>query len=153
MDTLYPLFKFLHIVAAVFWIGGIAAIGLLNARLARREDPTVLAATARQSRFFGAAVAGPAALVTLLAGIAMIAVSGMGFTLWMLWGFAAIVASVVLGATGLRRAGARLIAGLQAADGDRSSTAPLQRRLALLNTVNLLLLLSAVWAMVFKPTL
>ncbi len=28
-----------------------------------------------------------------------------------------------------------------------------QRRLAILNVINLLLLLSAVWAMVFKPTL
>lgn len=152
MYTAYNLFKFLHITGAIIWVGGLVMVGVINARLARGEDRSTLAAMARQSRFFGAAIVGPAALITLIAGIVMVAVSGLGAPLWVLWGFAAIVLSVALGATFLRRTGTALSERLHAG-ADDSHTKSLQRRLATLNIINLLLLFSAIWAMVFKPTL
>lgn len=153
MYMTYTLFKLLHIVAAIIWVGGLAAVGLINARLARGEDRSTLAAMARQSRFFGTAVVAPAAFITLIAGIGMVAVSGLGAPLWIIWGFAAIVLSIALGATFLRRTGTALSECLQTAGVDDSRTKSLQRRLATLSIINLLLLFSAVGAMVFKPTL
>jgi putative copper export protein len=94
---IYTLFKFLHICSAIVWLGGTIAVSVLTARIAREHDGTVLAAIARQSRFFGAAVIGPAAGLTLIAGIVMIATSGLGAPLWVIWGFAAIVVSIGLG--------------------------------------------------------
>jgi uncharacterized membrane protein len=153
MDTLYTPFKFLHILGAIVWIGGVIAVNIINVRVAREKEPSLLASLARQSSFFGAAVLGPAAGVTLLAGIVMIAVSGLGVPLWVIWGLAAIVVSIGLGATLIRRAGGALSeAATVAKPGDQRVPA-LQRRLATLNLVNVLVLLSAVWAMVFKPTL
>jgi hypothetical protein len=61
----------------------------------------------------------------------------------------AIVASIVLGATLIRATNATLHR--LAADDPRWPT--LLRRVATLYGVNLLLLLSALWAMEFKPTL
>ena len=153
MFTVYNLFKFLHIIGAIVWIGGVITAAIINARVAREKDQTVLAAVARQSRFHGVAVIGPAAGLTLIAGIVMIAVSGLGVPLWVIWGFAAIIVSVALGATLIRRAGEELSEVAATAEPGDPRQSALQRRLATLNTINVLLLLSAVWAMVFKPTL
>lgn len=153
MDTVYTLFKFLHIVGAIVWIGGVVAVSIISARIAREQDGAVLAAVSRQSRFYGMAVVGPAAGVTLLAGIVMIAISGLGVPLWVIWGFAAIIVSMALGATLIRRAGEELSnVAATAAPGDPRQLA-LQQRLTTLNIINMLLLLSAVGAMVFKPAL
>jgi uncharacterized membrane protein len=153
MDTVYTLFKFLHIVGAIIWIGGAISVSIINARVAREQDGAMLAEMSRQSRFYGTAVIGPAAGLTLIAGIVMIAISGLGVPLWVIWGFATIIVSVALGATLLRRSGEELseVAATATPGDPRLST--LQRRLATLNTVNVLLLLSGVWAMVFKPAL
>ncbi len=153
MDIVYNLFKFLHIVGAIVWIGGAITAAIINARVAREKDRTVLAAVARQSRFHGMVVLGPAAGLTLIAGIVMIAVSGLGVPFWIIWGFAMIIVSVALGATVIRRAGEELSEVAATAEPGAPHLIALQRRLATLNIINVLLLLSAVWAMVFKPTL
>lgn len=147
----YNFFKFLHIVAIVVWIGGVVAVGVLNARFARREAASVLAAVARQSRFVGAFVIGPAALTALVAGIVMMYVSHVGFTLWIVWGIVAMILSIALGATVLRRAGTQLSERVAAADSGDPHVALLERRLALWSAVNIVVLLSAIWVMVFKP--
>lgn len=151
MDTIYTLFKFLHIIGAIVWIGGVIAVNIISVRVARENEPALLASLARQSSFFGTAILGPAAGTTLLAGIIMIATSGLGMPLWVIWGLAAVVVSMALGATAIRRAGVEL-SQVAARPGDARVPA-LQRRLATLNIVNVLVLLSAVWAMVFKPRL
>jgi uncharacterized membrane protein len=153
LDTVYNLFKFLHIIGAIVWVGGVISVGILDALVAREKNQAALAALARQSRFHGMVVVGPAAGLTLIAGIVMIAVSGLGVPLWVIWGFAAIIVSMALGATLIRRAGDELSALAATAEPGDPRQIALQQRLATLNIINVLLLLSAVWAMVFKPTL
>jgi len=153
MYTAYTLSKFLHIVGAIIWIGGVTAVSVINARLAREQDYSTLAAMTRQSRFFGAAIVGPAAFITLIAGIVMVAVSGLGAPLWVIWGFAAIVLSIALGASFIRITYGKLEALTGAPNPDVAQVFTLQGRLGVLNGINLFLLLSTVWAMVFKPTL
>src|SRR5262245_29916143 len=149
----YNLFKFLHIIGAIVWIGGVITAGILSALVAREKDRTVLAALARQNRFHGQVVLGPAAGLTLLAGIVMIAVSGLGVPFWVIWGFAAIILSVALGATLIRRAGEELSEMVAKAESGDARVTALKQRLVTLNVINVLVLLSAVWVMVFKPTL
>ncbi len=60
---------------------------------------------------------------------------------------------MALGATLIRRAGDELSTLAATAEPGDPRQIALQRRLATLNTINVLLLLTAVWAMVFKPTL
>lgn len=148
MFSLYPLFKFLHVVGVIGWIGGIATFSLLNARIASEKNPAVLAELERLMRLNGMALIGPSSGLALLAGIAMMLIAGTGAPLWIVWGFAVIVLSVALGVTLIRRT-AQSVRELAATTADLSAA---QRRLTTLNLINLLLLLSAVWAMVFKPT-
>ncbi len=153
MDTVYNLFKFLHIVGAIGWIGGVVTFSILSARVAREKDQAVLEAMTGLMRFNGMVVIGPASGLTLIAGIVMIAVSGLGVPLWVIWGFAAIIVSVALGATLIRRANEEVREMAARAEPGEQRLSGLQQRLLTLNIINVLLLLSAVWAMVFKPTL
>jgi MFS family permease len=104
MVSTYTLLKFIHMAAAMIWIGGAVAITALTARLVREQDRGVLLALAQRAGTFGGAVLGPAAVLTLLAGIATTATVGFPFSsLWITWGFAGVLASIFLGATLIRR--------------------------------------------------
>ena len=151
MITWVAVAKFLHVLAVIVWLGGVITLTMLNLRLSRTATRDALAALSSASEFYGRAVIGPAAAVTLLAGIATVLTSGFRFgALWITWGFVAILLSLLLGATLIRMTTTRLrTAG--AAGG--ASIPMLQRRLMLLNVLNMLFLLSAVWAMIAKPTL
>lgn len=153
-QAVYNTFKFLHVAAVIVWIGGLVAIGILNARLAREGDGSVMAALGRASAFFGGAVVGPSAALTLVAGIAMVATARISFaTLWIAWGLGAIFVSVLLGATLVRRAAEELDRATQEDQPDQTRIVALRQRLRTLSIMNLLLLFSVVGAMVFKPTL
>jgi uncharacterized membrane protein len=149
----YTLLKFLHVAAAIVWLGGAGALAVLTARLAGEPDRAALAALLRHGAAYGRAVVGPAAIVTLVAGMAAAARAGVGFgTPWLAWGFVGIVGSLLLTALPIRRAAAelgRLAAGAGPGDPRLDAT---RRRLTALNAANLLLLLSVVWAMVAKPS-
>ena len=114
----------------------------------------MLAVLQRQTDFFGRVVIAPAAGLTLIAGIVTAVSAGFDFgALWITWGFVTILVSLVLGATLIRVTNNNL-GELVTTTG--VSDAPLhsaQQRLALLNLLNLLLLISAVAAMVLKPSL
>jgi uncharacterized membrane protein len=153
MSAVYTLFKFLHIVGVIGWIGGLVTFSMLSARAARERDQAVLAAITRLMRINGMAIIGPSSGLTLIAGIVMIAVSGLGVPLWVIWGFAAIIVSMVLGVTLIGRTSKELREVAAAAEPSEPRLNALQRRLVALNIINVLVLLSAVWAMVFKPAL
>jgi hypothetical protein len=153
MQTIYFLLKFLHVTAASIWIGGIVAMSLLNLRLARATDPRMLAVATRQTGRVGAMLLLPSAVVTLAAGAGSMAISGIGFATWIVWGLAAIAVAVALGASVGRRSVIALVKRLELAPAHDPTIPALQRRVALLNAALVAILLSAVWAMVFKPTL
>lgn len=146
MATVYLLVKFLHIISATVWIGGVVAMAIPIARIAGEAEPTLLVALTRQARFYGGAVITPAIGVQLLSGLVMIFGFGIGLPLWVLWGIAAIIAVVALSQTMLVPAFNAIIDGAPGTQRDQ------QRRLVLVYAVILLVLLSTVWAMVFKPT-
>jgi uncharacterized membrane protein len=76
--TLYSALLFLHIVAAIAWIGGASFIQLFGIRAARASD-------ARRLEFLddvawlGQRVLTPAVLIVLAAGIGLVVEGGWGF--------------------------------------------------------------------------
>jgi hypothetical protein len=107
----------------------------------------------RLSDLYGQAVIAPAAL-TLLTGLLRVEQIDVGYgSFWVVWGIAAVIGSLAIGATLIRATNAELrrVAADAPADDPRWPT--MQRRAVTLYGINLLLLLSAVWAMEFKPTL
>ncbi len=156
MITSYTLFKFLHVVSVIVWVGGIGTLTVLYTQLSRLQDRATLLALLRTSGFVGRVLTGPAAALTLIAGIVTAVSVGLDFgMLWLTWGFIGILASIVWGATFVRMTVAAieklLKAELEAELADSGPLQRLQRRLTLGNLVNLLILLSTVAVMVFKP--
>jgi hypothetical protein len=72
-------------------------------------------------------------------------------SLWIIWGFLVILLSFGMTATVTRSTAQRLGKLAASPSSDGAQIAALQRRLWLLTALNILLLLSAVWAMVAKP--
>jgi len=147
---IYFLFKFIHIAGAIIWIGSVFTLGILTHRVTKKEDHAGAAALAQQSELFGRAVIGPSAMLTLISGIVMVAVYGMGTPFWIIWGFFAALASGILGGQFAQKTGTKLAEEIKSEEINNSRLNSLQRRLAILNSINMLLLFSAVWVMVFK---
>jgi len=153
MDT-YRLLKFLHLAAVTLWIGGAFTTAVLIRRVTQARDRAMLASLLRHTGFYGRAVVGPASLLTLVSGLGMLAVLGLRphELPWIQWGFAGILGHFVLAAGFIRRATARLAALATAPEEDAGGLDVAMRRLGLLNTMYLGLLLSVVGAMALKPT-
>jgi hypothetical protein len=83
----------------------------------------------------------------------MVAVGRIGFPFWIIWGLLAMVISGAIGSSVLQRAGQELGRRLEAVEPDDAAITSLQKRLDRFSMINILLLISAVWAMVFRPTL
>lgn len=149
---MYDLFKFIHIVAVIVWIGAGITFLILNTRLAAARDHAGVTALASQSEWFGKRVFSVAAAVTLAAGIIMVLDAdtlSFGDT-WISIGFVGIALSIVFGAVLSQRAGNELDAVIAAEGPESSRVAMLQRRLNLYGLIDLAILLIVVASMVWK---
>ena len=143
---LFGALKFVHVVSVIVWVGGIITMTLLNVRLARVRERGAQAALAQLGGFVG-----PAGL-TFLAGLATGLSAGFRLnSLWIIWGFAVIVLSMLLTNGVMRPIGLRI--GALASSGQQAQIPALQSRLLWLSALNIALLLSAVWVMIAKPAL
>ncbi|HEU4399220.1 MAG TPA: DUF2269 family protein [Actinomycetota bacterium] len=148
------LFRFLHVLAVIVWVGGVLTVNILQVLVGRGNDRAAQVSLLRLSDLYGRAVIAPAAALTLLTGLVRVEQIDVGYgTLWVVWGIAAIVASIALGASLIRATNATLLRLAADAALDDPRWPALLRRGATLYGINLLLLLSALWAMEFKPTL
>jgi uncharacterized membrane protein len=148
----YAALKLLHVVAVIVWVGGALTASLLTWRVAKAGDRQTLARLLDHTGRLDRGLIGPASLLTLITGIAMVATSRLDWgALWIQWGFGGVVVHFLFGPLLLRRAGI----GLQqaAADQDGSRLIAARSRVARLNTIYLAVMLSVVGAMVIKPTL
>src|SRR5215213_4639943 len=67
----YLIFKAVHVLAAIVWLGGGAVLVTLAVLAQRRNDRAYLAQIARQAGFCGERIFAPAGLVVVAMGIAM----------------------------------------------------------------------------------
>ncbi|HET7268618.1 MAG TPA: DUF2269 family protein [Oleiagrimonas sp.] len=150
---LYQTFLFLHIVGVVAWMGGTFTLTVLNLRLAREPCAGSGQYLTRNGEFLGRSVFGPAIALTLIAGIVMIGLAGWITPAWVIWGLCGLFASGFIGAVFASRAAKALARRLADGDTESPTVHSLRRRLLLYASLDLLILLSVVWAMVFKPAL
>ncbi len=149
---LFGVLKFIHVVSVIVWVGGIITMTLLTMRLARVREGGAQAALAQLGNFVGRAVFLPAAALTFLAGLGTGLIAGFLMnSLWIIWGFAVIVLSMVLTNGIMRPIGLRI--GALVSSGQQAQVPALQNRLLWLSALNIVLLLSAVWVMIVKPAL
>jgi uncharacterized membrane protein len=153
--TGYSWLVFVHILAAITWIGGAIMLNILNTRSIRSNNPARLATTAKETEWVGTRIIAPTTLVLLAMGITMVSVNE-AWTIGQLW---IILAQVLFGitfATGAFFLGpeagriARLVDERSVADPEVRRRL---RRVVLIGRLDLITLIVVVWDMVVKPGL
>lgn len=175
---MYTTLKFVHVMASIVWIGSGVALLTVTAGMVRARDYAGVAALGRQGEKLGTRLFAPSALLTLLAGVAMVLVGDLSFaSTWIVIGLVGVAASFVFGAVLGERAQAQLretlaprVSAVPSSDStppavgstDPVTTQPAvddvavdaaRRRLMTVSTVDLIILTVVVWAMVAKPSL
>ena len=144
---MYDWLVFLHVLAAMVWLGGITVLGAFAVRILRSGDPVgpFLASLRR----IGPLVLAPAPVALLGFGI-WAALDSWDFgDLWIQLGLGLVAAAFLVGAAHQSRAA--LAAERAARDGDHASAVRWLRRWAWGMGVIVALLVGATWVMVFKP--
>ena len=150
---LYNVLKFIHVASIAVWFGGLVTLLTVNRLLIRAGDTAATQAIGRQGQGISMRLFLPAVLVTLITGIGMVQVGQLGFgTLWIVWGTIGLVVSMFIGTVLTGGAARKLAARAARGEVDAAGIARVQRRILTVAIVNMLLLLSIIWAMVAKPS-
>ena len=151
--SLYDWLLFLHIVAAMVWVGGLVALVAFGTHALRSGDRDAVARFVGSLRVVGPFVLAPASSLVLAFGIWLVIDSpawGFGQT-WIWLALALVAAAVLVGALVLGRSALAAERAVNA--GDHAEAATQLRRWSWGIRLILLLLVVATWDMVFKPGL
>lgn len=148
----YPIFKWIHVTLAVFWVGGGLTVTILGLRAERSTDPRDVAHLADQAGFVGEKFFAPAGLLVFLAGVAMVLNAGYGWSqFWIVAGLVGYVSTFVTG-VGFLSPTAKKIAALSTEKGvEHPETQALVRKILLVVRFDMAVLLLVVAVMVTKP--
>jgi uncharacterized membrane protein len=153
LAALYDWFVLLHVLAAMFWLGGLTVLGAFAARILRAGDAEETARFLGALRVIGPLALAPAPIALVAAGLAMVGDSeawDFGQT-WVQLGLGLFAAAFLIGAAHQSRAA---IAAERAAQrGDAAVAAAQLRRWAWGTALIVALIVLATWDMVFKPGL
>ncbi|MCV0403640.1 MAG: DUF2269 domain-containing protein [Chloroflexi bacterium] len=148
---MYQLLLFVHIVAAVVWVGGALYAQLLALRAVRDRDPSVLPRLARDVEFIGSRVFMPSALLLFAAGAVMTVQAWSFGQFWIAASIALWILSALAGAVYLAPR-ARRVAALFDAEGPSSPAGrALLGRMFLVSRLELVSFAVIIALMVFKP--
>jgi uncharacterized membrane protein len=151
----FALFRVVHVMVAVFWVGGGLLLTTLALLAQRRDDPAELATIARQAAFVGERLFAPAGLVVLLMGIAMMINGSGGLLQWgKFWVIAGLVGYALTFVTGIGVLSplAKKVSNLLETEGPTAAaTQEAIARILLVARVDVAVLLLVVADMVTKP--
>jgi uncharacterized membrane protein len=145
--------KYVHILAAMIWIGTSIYLQFTATRLAKADDPARLATFVKDTEITGTRLIMPSTILLLLTGIALVAYTpAYGFTdTWILLAFAGFAATFVTGAFVIGPTSGRIGALIEAEGPASPEAQALIRRIFAVSRVDLLVLLLVVADMVFRP--
>ncbi len=143
--------KFIHIIAVIVWFGSFIVMGLLNILMERKKDVSGLISLYQYEIFIGKFIIAPSAIISLFSGIALSEAFGFGWPLWIIWGLIVILISGILGGVFIPKMSKKITDIAKREKVDFSALKKQRRKLTTWEIVNTILLLSAIWAMVFKP--
>jgi len=149
----YQLSLFVHVAAAIAWVGAAFLQVVLGARVVREGDPSRTLAFARDAAWTGLRLYLPANLLVLLSGLVLVHEGGFGYGA--LWIDVGLVGWALSFATGAAVLGPGWGAATAIDDPEGSGAAGLRhavRRLVLVTNVDLAVLTAVIYAMAVKPT-
>ena len=148
----YAIFRVVHVVLAVFWVGGGLTLTVLGLRAERLDDPAEMAILARQAAFVGEKLFAPAGLLVLLMGIGMVVHQDLGWGhFWIIFGLIGYAATFVTGIGVLSPLAKKIEHSAKANGPEHPETLALIQRILLLARVDIAVLLLVVADMVLKP--
>jgi uncharacterized membrane protein len=148
----YAVFKTVHVLLAVVWIGGGALITILAIRAQRTSDTRELLTIARQAAFAGEKIFAPAGLVVFLMGIAMMLNTNWGWgKFWVTAGLVGYALTFVTGLAVLSPMAKKIGVSAEQNGPDHPETIALINRIILIARVDVCILLLVIVDMVTKP--
>lgn len=152
MVTGYEALLFVHIVAAVVWVGGGAATQLYAIRAISSSDPRRIAGFAKDVEWVGMRVFMPASLVVLGAGFGLVAKGDWSLgSFWVAFGLGVMAASALTGMLFLGPESGRIGKLIDAHGADDPAVLARIRRIFVVSRIELVLLVAVVIDMVIKP--
>jgi uncharacterized membrane protein len=151
-ESWYLLFKALHVIAALAWVGGGLTFALLVLRLQRANDTNRLLDLGEHSDWIGTRVYTPAALLVLATGIAMTINGELDWgEFWIIFGLVAWTISSAIGIAYLTPRVKRLLPIITERGPSDPEAASLLRNITLAARIDVALLLLIVVDMTVKP--
>jgi len=149
----YHTIKFLHVLAAVVWVGGGIFVQIYATKLRHDEDQTKLADFARNVEFFGTRVFAPASGLVLLMGITMVIYSPfISFSeTWILIGLGGFVITFITGTFFLGPAAGRLSKLFETEGPSSPAVQAGMKRIFAISRIDQVVLVLVILDMVFKP--
>lgn len=144
---------FVHILAAIAWLGGGLFAAVLGARVLASRNGAEMAGYVRNLAWFGGRYFPPLSLVVLAAGIALVLESPVyGFSdPWVSAGFVGIIGSIVIGVGFLGPRSERVAKLAEEHGPEHPEVRTVTASLLMLARVDLAILVAVVAVMVFKP--
>lgn len=140
-----------HVVAVATWIGAALALQIIGARLDPSTNGAVADRFALDAEAVGKMIFGPAAVLVLLTGVALVAHEHLSWTTpWIYLGVGAFVATVAVGAAHLIPEGRRVAELARTPGHDPEQVRTRSKRRLVLARIDLTLLVLAVGDMVFR---
>ena len=147
----YTVFKFLHVLLAVVWVGGATMLQVFAWFALRSKLPGRAAEFAREAEWVGTRVFTPASILLLLIGIWLVHDGHWGFGhFWIIAGFIAFVLSFVIGAGFLGPESGRLAKEIEAQGPDAPAVKARIARILNISRIDTVVLLLIVFLMVTK---
>jgi len=148
----YALFKTVHVVFAVIWIGGGMLLAVNGIRAQRANDPEEIVYVVRQASFAGERIFAPAGLIVFLMGVAMMLNTNWGWGhFWVTVGLIGYVVTFLTGILVLSPTARRIEASVAQNGAGHATTLALVDRILLIARVDLAVLLLVIVDMVAKP--
>ena len=148
---LYDILQFVHVLAAITWVGGAILFHLLGERAVASDDPARVQALLNDGEHLSKRFFAPASVTVLVFGVITTIKGGISFEEpWIVGGIAGIIASIAIGAGMIGPTSARLAGRMPTTGLDDEMRAGLDK-IRMLSRVDLVILLVVVFLMVTKP--
>jgi uncharacterized membrane protein len=147
----YQFIVYVHILAAIAWVGGAFFLQLLSVRTQRSTDPEDLPKLGKQIEYFGLRYFLPVSITVFVAGLILTAQRWSFSQTWISLAMLLWLVSVIIGAVYIGPRTGR-VAKLFEAEGPTSAAArALTARLFLVARIDIVIFLVIVALMVYKP--
>ena len=148
---LYLLLKLVHILGAIFWVGGASILTLLVLILDRRGDDQATMTGVSYVALFGNRVFLPLSLLVILTGLVLAWMGAWGFAAWTVLATVIVVCTAVLGGAVLGPTCERTVK-TWAETGDTTASVSMGRQVLRLVKLDLAGQFAIISLMVLKPS-